>query len=288
MRKKLKRRISRGAIGHGSLYIFAIILLLSTSAFIFSGGVFPQMYPTKTGQQVLIQPAITKSAEKSLQLYTFTGITVTPQPPLLQGPPGNCGSTVSDTQILVDTSGSMRGSALEKVQQASQAYVDVVLGNTSSRVGLTQFNFRSELLSTMTSDKNTIQSSINRISGGGGTCIECGVKTANEDIKTNKRTGIKNLVILLSDGNANLTEGNSDFSLIGLGFNDGAVAAAKTEVLAGNKENGTVFYSIGFGNRINESFLRSVASETGGDFYLSPSEDQLNQAFLAITQKVCK
>jgi len=62
--------------------------------------------------------------------------------------------------------------------------------------------------------------------------------------------------------------------------------AAKTAVASGHSANGTVYYTIGLGKDVNSDFLKQLAESTGGQYYFSPTTDQLNDIYNQISQNL--
>jgi Mg-chelatase subunit ChlD len=179
----------------------------------------------------------------------------------------------------MDTSGSMNdkeGSTGTKISNAiasANNFVTLVSGFVNNRIGLVSFADNGILKSPLTSNFSTVTSQVNSLSANGGTCIQCGIDKANQEISANKRTNVKNAVILLTDGLANRIESNGISKEVNPPV---AEKAALVAALSGHVANGTVFYTIGLGNDVDSDFLNQLATSTGGQYYYSPTTDQLN------------
>ncbi len=86
MKNKLRsisklRKVSKGAVVGGTLYVVLLLFILGCVGFVLVGGNLPQNYvKTPSGSQVVILSPSPETAKADLQLYTFLGVTVTPSP----------------------------------------------------------------------------------------------------------------------------------------------------------------------------------------------------------------
>lgn len=80
--KKVKSKVRyKGAIPSGTLYAVFILLAMIGLSFLLIGGKLPSTRKANTsGQQVIIASPSPASQKGSLQLYMFSGVTVTPGP----------------------------------------------------------------------------------------------------------------------------------------------------------------------------------------------------------------
>ncbi len=211
----------------------------------------------------------------------------TPVSVQINKPQLSCGTSPGDSLLVMDTSGSMNdkeGSSGTKISNsigAAKNFVDIVSGMENNRIGLVSFADVGTLNSPLTSTFDTVKSQINTLTANGGTCIQCGIDQANQEISLHKRPNVKNAVILLTDGLANRIESNGKSIEVG---SSTAEKAALTAALAGHTANNTVFYTIGLGKDVDSDFLQQLASSTGGQYYFSPTTDQLNDIYNQISQ----
>lgn len=204
-------------------------------------------------------------------------------------PATTCGTTPSDTMLVIDNSGSMNdragssGTKLSNAKTAANTFVDIVAKDSKNYYGFATYASTASLKSQLGNNASTIKSQINAISANGGTCIECGINKANQEINARKRAGIKNIVVLLTDGRANYVEGTNG---------EVNVTTAETKALNaainGHNANGTIFYTIGLGKDVNSTFLTKLAETTGGQYFFSPTTDQLNSIYTQISQILAK
>lgn len=184
-----------------------------------------------------------------------------------------CPAVATDTVLVIDKSSSMQDEILQ-AKTAAKQFVDAA-ATTQNRIGLVVYDKNSTLTKPLTSDFASVKSAIDAIVLGSGTCIQCGVKTANTEIQTNGRAGIKKTVILLSDGKANAINGVSAATA-------DAEKAALTEAVSGFTASQTTFYTIGLGTGVNAQFLQQLATSTGGAYYFSPDASKLAEIYALI------
>jgi len=65
-----------------------------------------------------------------------------------------------------------------------------------------------------------------------------------------------------------------------------AESIAKKAVKESFDQSGTIFYTIGLGSDVNNSFLTDIATSTGGKYYSAPSADQLNAIYQEIYETI--
>lgn len=200
-------------------------------------------------------------------------------------PQTSCGTSPGDTMLVMDTSGSMNdqegtsGTKISNAISAADNFITIVSSEASNRVGLVNFSSTAQLDSPLTSSFSTVTSQVNALKANGDTCIQCGIDKATSEITTDKRSNVKNAVILLTDGIANAIEGNKNQVSAAT-----AEQAALTSAENAYKTNGTVFYTIGLGQDVDSTFLTTLAQKTGGQYYFSPATDQLNNIYNQISQ----
>lgn len=205
----------------------------------------------------------------------------TPIPTVIPtGQPTSCKNATSDIVLIIDRSGSMSGSKLKKAKEAAKIFIDKVSSDPNNKIAITTIDANSTLLSPFTNNFSSLKSKIDGISISGGTCIQCGVKKANTEI-TNGRAGYKKVAVLLTDGRANRIDGKSAPT-------SSSETAAIEEVKKGFNASKTVFYTIGLGSDVSTSFLTQIANLTGGKYYFTPSETQLNDIYTEISQVIAK
>ncbi len=215
----------------------------------------------------------------------------------LQNAAFSCSNAPVDIMLIIDRSGSMSNTLgttsttkLKAAITAAQTFVTTLSQNTNNRVGLATFSTTSTLDSALTSDFNSVKTKIGSLTATGNTCTQCGITTANQEVAKDGRSGIKKVVVLLTDGIANTVPGNSNKVAASV-----AESGAITVVKSGYAANNTTFFTIGLGNKdgntetgINETFLKQIATLTSGQYYYSPDSSQLNSIYQSISNIVGK
>ncbi|GGE79492.1 VWA domain-containing protein [Priestia taiwanensis] len=154
----------------------------------------------------------------------------------------------------IDSSGSMDLNDPKGIRkQTAKKFVDKLDDNDKAAV--IDFDMYADVLTPLTSDKDTIKEAIDRIDSWGGTNLTAGMRAAIDALKDNE-SDVK-YVILLTDGqgyyNHNLTKEAID--------------------------RGIVVFTIGLGNDIDEGLLQKIATETGGKYYHASTTDDLDGIF---------
>ena len=206
----------------------------------------------------------------------------TPTPPV-------CAKAASNTMLIIDRSGSMSekdGSSGTKISNAITAagnFVTLASENPQNEVGLTSFSTTATTNSPLTSDFSSVKSQISTLKASGTTCIQCAIDSANQAITSGKRSGIKNVMVLLTDGIANYIEGSNQQVSEAT-----AEQAALTAAANAHTANGTIIFVIGLGSDVNTSFLQQLATSTGGQYYFPPTTDNLNAIYNQISQIIAE
>lgn len=179
-----------------------------------------------------------------------------------------------DVMIIIDKSGSMAGIKLTQAKNAAIAFVNnLVLG--SDRVGYVTYSNTATLVSGLTTSFDTVKTKIAATTTNGNTNIGGGAKVAFDEINLNGRIGVKHVIVLLTDGEANVSDMNT------LTPNQYAITQASFA-----KVEGTVIYSIGLGTSVDANLLRSVAT-LPSYYYYSPTGNDLSNIYLQIAAIEC-
>ena len=164
-----------------------------------------------------------------------------------------------DVAFVLDSSGSMSTNDPSGIRRtAAKRFVDAMLAQ--DRGAVVDFDSFAVLLQGLTSDKALLKAAIDRIDSSGGTDIGAGVRVGLNALGATIDPTRAKIMILLTDG-----EGSWDSTLISL-----AVSRRVT------------IYTIGLGSSIDETLLRSIASNTGGQFFHALSAEDLPDVFREI------
>lgn len=166
--------------------------------------------------------------------------------------------------IVMDRSGSMKGSRLPNAIRAATAAVDRL--NEGDTVSVVTFDTRTQLVVSPTEigpgTRERVNAEIRSISLGGDTCISCGIEDGLANLE--RTSGKVNKMILLSDGDAN--HGVRDIA----GFRAiGERARARNVPIA----------SIGVDVDYNEKILSALSVESNGRHYFVENDSALARVF---------
>lgn len=179
-----------------------------------------------------------------------------------QQPKSPAGDAISDERNIVltlDVSGSMSGTPIEETRKASSQFINTVLEEDAS-IGIVTYDDVSEIASGFSNDNSSLQNIVSGLYDGGGTNIEAGLRDAQWMLE---KTGAKKkIIVLMSDGEPN--EGLEGEELI--------------EYANEIKQTGTIIYTIGFFESLNERsyaqyLMESIASD--GCHYEVATADEL-------------
>jgi Ca-activated chloride channel family protein len=200
---------------------------------------------------------------------------------LLQGSPGetfvmlevrgaDAGSAKSaapvNLSIVIDRSGSMKGSRMRNAQNAATAAVDRL--HDGDVVSVVTFDTQTSVVVPPTSigpgSRERAIADIRSITLGGDTCVSCGVEEGLAQL--DRTSGRVNRMIVLSDGDAN--HGVRDVP----GFRSIAERA---------RGRGTSITTIGVDVDYNQKILAALAQESNGRHYFVENDDALERIFEA-------
>lgn len=206
--------------------------------------------------------------------------------------PAVCGNVTTDVVLVIDRSGSMgQANKLVQAKNAAKNFIDVVAGQeATTRIALVSFSTTSTLNQSLSTDFSSLKSKVDSLTASGNTCQECGIAQANTEIATKGRAGVKKVVVMLTDGQANYIVGGRDQVSTEIGE-----AKALDAVKSGFAASKTVFFTIGLGEQTGQgdgrffspNYMRQVAELTGGKFYF-PAPSELDGVYQEISRLIGK
>ena len=162
--------------------------------------------------------------------------------------------------IVLDRSGSMHGSKLQKAKEA----VEFIVKNLSKEdtFGLTIYDHKIDTIipSTKLTNRTAILNQLRSIRSRGRTNLHGGVVEGAKQVETGKHLEYRNVLLLLSDGLAN--EGITDHKRI---------RESVTDIYGG----GIGISTFGVGDDFDEDLLVNIADTAGGSFYFIETPDDI-------------
>ena len=168
--------------------------------------------------------------------------------------------------LVIDRSGSMKGTKIAGARQAANTFVDLMREGKDT-VGLIAFSSGVNKLQPLTDDKAALTGHINSLRVSGGTAFYDAVYQAVADLAS---ASGRRVALALTDGKDN----ESRRSL--------------KETASFAKDNGISIYAIGLGSwgDLNRRGLQQLAEETGGEYHETPSPDELAALYRRIGEQV--
>lgn len=161
-----------------------------------------------------------------------------------------------DIVFAIDSSGSMLSNDPTDLRKtAAKNFVDKLADQDRSAV--VDFDSSARTLVGLTSDKGAVKVAIDQINSSGGTNLYLGLNQAVDELILNSTGDQSKYVIFLTDGN-----GSFDSS-----------------VIQKAKDNSVKVYTIGLGRGVLEWLLRTIAAETGGQYYFAERASELEEIF---------
>ena len=154
--------------------------------------------------------------------------------------------------LILDRSGSMKGEKMAKAKASLLEFINLM--EPEDKAGLIVFDDRVNIASELTSDKELLKQKVNDVEIGGNTAMYDAVYTGIE--KMIPVSGRK-VVIVLTDGKSNR----------GIHVYKDTMEYAAV--------NNTSVYTIGLGNDVRKEQLESLAKESGGEYFFTPTPEML-------------
>ncbi|MDF2563256.1 MAG: hypothetical protein K0R99_4702 [Microbacterium sp.] len=161
-----------------------------------------------------------------------------------------------DVVITLDSSGSMTSndpSGLRKT--AAKSFVDALI--SGDQAGVVDFDSSAIVRQQLTTDFSAVKSAIDAVNSSGGTSLAAGMNAALNELDARAIAGHQRVVLFLTDG-------------------QGTYSSSYTTRA---KDSDTVVYTVGLGSGTDTALLDSIATQTGGKFYLVRSASDLPETF---------
>ena len=208
---------------------------------------YPTIRVTLSGREELLEQVVEKenvSARDTRQEISYTA-------EMVEG-------EFANICVAVDCSGSMDGTPIENLKTALDEFVRNMSDNTN--VSLVAFESSARRLTDLTQDQALLLSTVQDLSGGGGTDITSGIR---EGIEVLSQAAGSRVMLLMTDGQSSV-----DASVV-------AEAAAA----------GITIHTIGFGS-VNDQLLEEIAAETGGQYIRANSSSELSNVYASLQQVI--
>jgi len=174
-----------------------------------------------------------------------------------------------DVMLVIDRSGSMRGTKLDNAKAAAKTFVGL-LNSTNDQSGLVSFGcpwwgpVDARLDQNLTFDQSATNSSIDSLSAGAFTFTNIGegIYEANAELIDNGRDRPPTIYaeVLLSDGV----------------WNRGRDPVGAAQEAANNT---IIIYTIGLGTDVDQTMMQSIANITGGKYYYAANSTDLEAIY---------
>jgi Mg-chelatase subunit ChlD/PKD repeat protein len=175
----------------------------------------------------------------------------------------------ANVMLVIDRSGSMYGSPISSAKNSANLFIDYM--ESEDKAGVVSFSTSASYdyhLAILTPEvKNDIKLKINSISSSGTTAIGSGLRYGLNDLLNYGDQKNPQAIVLLSDGQQN--SGENPSSVVPL------IQANNIQV-----------YTVGLGSSVDEDLLKNIASQTGGKYYYSPTDSQLQEIYNEIVGEI--
>ncbi|MBQ7962714.1 MAG: VWA domain-containing protein [Clostridia bacterium] len=168
-----------------------------------------------------------------------------------------------DVVFAIDVSGSMSSySRLSTAKTALTTFLNALEKN--DRAALVKFSSYSTIVSSLTSDINSVKSRVSGLSASGQTSMYKGLNTAINLLTNSSETYGYKMIVILSDGK---DEPSTSYNSYYKDLVDEAIA------------NDITIYTVGAGTSVSTSILTQVAENTGGSYYAATATSGITDAF---------
>lgn len=110
----------------------------------------------------------------------------------------------ADVVLVIDNSGSMGGTRIEKAKESAVKFVDKLISEGgNNRIAIVTYETDAKVRIGFSNDKNALNSAIDGITSEYSTYTQGGIYEARKLLETSARPGANKNLVLLCDGNAN-------------------------------------------------------------------------------------
>ena len=180
---------------------------------------------------------------------------------LAMGAPAVRAAPLFDVMVLFDGSGSIGAPDFETQRTAIQQFLDgFAIGNSANRFGLVQFGNSASVVSGLSGDAAQLSNALSSVVQDlGQTNHAAAFGEAANQFALNGRTGVQQVVVLLTDGTPNEPLGGSPLV--------SAIAAADAL-----KTDGALVFAVDIGNLVGPATLGLYSSAPSGDYVFSVAD----------------
>ncbi len=175
-----------------------------------------------------------------------------------------------DIMLCLDLSGSMTGAPLETMKKSVLKFIDDM--RAIDRLAIYSYADDAVLVTDFSSEKNYLKGKVNALTAGGSsTSLYYGIHKGLEHLKKSPEEKGK-IVIVIGDGH-NESPAHS--------FTD-------DDVIESANQAGIPVFSLGYtrGNRAHFQSLEKISGKTGGNFYDSPTDEELQKQYEKLYRQV--
>jgi uncharacterized protein YegL len=174
-----------------------------------------------------------------------------------------------DVMFCMDRSSSMQSSDPSRERVAgAQYYTDLL--DLPARAGVVEFNETARMLQELTDDYGAVKGQLGAIGADGFTDMSLGLMISIDELIENGNYFHNRVIILLTDGQNNYA------------WQDDATIDQANRA----RDNGIIIFTIGLGDLADEPLLQQIAAITGGNYYFSPTPDNLRDIFGYIAEEL--
>jgi VWFA-related protein len=166
--------------------------------------------------------------------------------------------------LAIDRSGSMKGQPIEDAKQAAKEFIREIMA--IDQVGVIAFDDRVTVISTLTSDKNALNSAIDGIIVGRDTALNDAIMKSLELLSSVK--GKRRAIVVLTDGKENRSK------------------ASREDVVQEAIRFGVPIITVGLGDKIDSDVLKSLAENSGGRPFFAKFSSELPDLYRVIAKQL--